>query len=267
MKKTVFFFLFISLFANAYCQKKNKSNYISFSAGMNFPVAGYGATDLQNSASGFAKPAEYISFAWSKLVSDKIGYTIMLSGQRNPIDTKAMADEFSHTPVSGGIFTTTTPGNVPNNGTTYPNWNFKKTSWLLASLQAGLYGEFPFPSSNISVITRLTAGAMYAKLPEQNGQSMTDTSFVNIYQSKGSAFGFAYSLGTGLKYKIDSKMCVLLNINYWASADLTFNDVKTVITQQKSDVLGGSIQQAQYTGSASQAFQSTSVSLGIGIQL
>ncbi len=269
MKHSLFFLLLGSLFSTAWCQKSNKPNYISFSAGIGFPVASYAATDLRSSSSGFAKPGEYISFAWSKLASEKIGYTVSLSGQRNPVNAKAMGEGFSKVLINTGTLGTSIPGvPVTGAGSYYPNFNFKKSSWLLASLQGGLYGEFPLSASkNIVAIARLTAGAMYAQLPEQTGQSITDTSNAIIYQSKNSAFGFAYTLGTGIKYGLNKKTFVLLNFNYWASSELTFKDEKVVITLQKSGVAGGSINQMQYTNDASQAFKSISASLGIGIQL
>jgi hypothetical protein len=270
MKQSLFIVLLFSFISTALCQKSDKPNYISFSAGMNFPVASYAATDLRSSSSGFAKPGEYVSFSWAKLASEKIGYTVSLSGQRNPVDTKAMAEEFSKVLINTGIFGTGTPGvPVTEAGSYYPDWNFKKNSWLLASLQGGLYGEFPLSSSknNIVVTAKLTAGAMYAKLPELTGQSITDTSNVIIYQSKNTSVGFAYTLGTGIKYRLDKKTFVLLNLNYWASGDLTFKNEKVVVTVQKSGAAGSSINQLQYTDNATQAFKSISASLGIGIQL
>lgn len=265
MKQPILFFLLLCFISNVYSQKDSTSNYISLSLGGNYPVGSYAATDLQKSSSGFAKAEQYFLLNWSKLESEKIGYTISLCGQRNPVDDKAMAEEFSHVMINTGAFGASTPGvPVTEAGSYYPNWSFKQSSWLLASLQGGLYGEFPLSSlKNVKLIARLTAGAMYAKLPEQTGQSITDTSNVIIYQSKGSAIGFAYTLGTGIKYKVNKGTVFLLNINYMASSKLTFKDVSTVVTLNK----GSSINQLKYTSDASQAFKSVSLSLGIGFKL
>lgn len=265
MRKYLFTLLLFLTFSTAFSQKDNKRGYISFSGGINFPVGGYAATDLRNMSSGFAKPAEYFSINWAKLISEKIGYTISLCGQRNPVNAKAMGEDFSEVMINTGVFGASTPGiPVPESGSYYPNWNFTKSSWLLASFQGGLYGEFPLSSSrNIALMVRFTSGAMYAKLPEQTGQSITDTSNVVIYQSKESAIGFAYTLGTGIKYKLEKKAVVLLNINYLATSKLTFNDVSTVVTVVK----GTSFNQLKYTSDASQTFKSVSASLGIGIEL
>lgn len=271
MKKPLLLILTLCMLLNTYAQQKNRQNYLSFSAGLALPVEGFAANSLTNPSAGFARLGEHISLAWSTLASSqKIGFTASISGQLNPINLNSMLGQLKIANQMGGFSSTFPPAiPPPSTGISYNNWNFKSKSWLTATIQAGGYGEIPLGTNkNLKGFAKVTIGALYAKLPALQADASDDTSIVSISQSGASSIGFAYSLGTGIKYKLNQKLSFEGALSYLGTPALTYKNVSAKITQVKNPgAINASYSQSVSTGNVKQGFNLVNISVGLGLQL
>lgn len=270
--KTLILLCTIFIFFNAYSQENSKSNYVSFTIGVATPYGSFRVKSLFDGRSGFAKTGQQVSIGWAKLLSKKLGFTITLNGQRNPVDLNAIGLQAFNVlflyPNYGSQLPAPPPtSNVPLyfNGTI----NAKKASWLSAALQAGGYGEFPLSvGSNMKVIARVTAGALYARNPKLEAMGYTDSTISSLSQNKSSAIGFTYAVGSGFKYEFDNGMSFLINLNYLAATKLNFKKMVTVISEVKyPGTPNASTSMAQITNDINFSVKILSLSVGIGLQL
>ena len=223
--KSCLLIIAVSIFAvqYSYSQKEYKENSLSFSIGPSFPVGNFANTNLSNNSAGFAKMGEYANFSFNHKLSERLSFTIMLNGQRNGLNTKAFAREFSK-----NAFFDDLPAFGPRY---YSNWMVDKKSWYMESLQIGITEEIPFSDNNkISFVARALIGAAYAQLPKLYAQSFADTSYVVIQQNGASAFGLSYTIGAGLKYKLNRKFNLIFNAAYSGTTQINFKNItQTVI--------------------------------------
>lgn len=122
----------------AYAQPNDPKGYLSFNAGPSFPVSGYGKKEVTDNNSGLARLGGSAVFSYSRLTGKKFGLSVSLSGQLNPLDTKAIEKGFSELKFnnmfyawSGSIDQPLPP--PPATGNKYPNWSFENKSWVMAS--------------------------------------------------------------------------------------------------------------------------------------
>jgi hypothetical protein len=182
-----------------------------------------------------------------------------------------MGNSLSQTKIYSGFWTGTgvgLPEDLP--GITYPNWKFDKKAWFTKTLMAGAYGQFDADKTNsISFFGSLMAGVIHASAPGLSGISVTDTVVARLIQSSSSAFGFAYMLNGGIKYKLDKKFFIQGALAYKGSADVTFKNVKTAFTTLKETpgLPGPFIFQSVSTAEGKQKFKTVNVEVGIGFIL
>lgn len=265
--------VFLLLISKGFCQQHAQDGYLSLTLGPAFAIGNYSGKTLNSSnASGFAKTGQAANITYDHLLGHYFGLTAILRGQRNPLDTRALEAKFSEAKFYQAIWfgqsPTQPPPAIPYS--TYPNWKFDKKAWLSASLLIGGYGEFEIKkASPLAIIVRLTAGAIYARSPELNGQSITDTATAHITQSRGSAFGLSYITAAGLKYKIAKGVCLLATAEYFETSTLKFKDVvvTTTTTHGTPGLPNYSVAQSRSTGTAQQKISSINITAGIGIQL
>lgn len=272
MKKPLLLLITACIILNAHSQENKKSNYLSFTVGAATPFGGIRGKSLFDGRSGFAKVGEHVSFAWSKPMSKKLGFTITLNGQRNPVDVRVIGLQAFNFLILNPGYGSQIPGPPPPyTGTVYfPNAiNSKKASWLTASLQAGGYGEFPLGAlSKLKLTARLTAGALYGRYPKLAATSYTDSSIASFSQNGSSAIGLAYTIGSGLKYEFDNGMSFLVNVNYLAATKMRFKKMVAVISEVKySGTANASTSMSQITSDINPSIKMLSVSVGIGFQL
>ncbi len=254
-----------------FSQVRDKAT-ISLKAGPAFSTGHFASTNLYDESSGFAKTGETISLFYAKPIAKKIAFLINASGQRNPINRGAFEASFSKAKIYQGFYFGSDPNNPPPQTSyeIYPNWTFEKSSWLYAALQLGAEGRFPLnEQKNIQLIINVTVGSLYATSPGLKGNSITDTSSATLTQSKGSAFGLIYSIACGLNYHLNKRYFITSALNYTGTNEVTFKNVKTVLTTTKGNfgTPGYSVQQSTTTANGKQAITSINLLIGFGISL
>ncbi len=252
--------------------QEHKKSEIAFSAGPAFAIGKFADTDLMTSSSGFAKTGQAISVSYVHPLSEKWKFLVSLSGQRNPLNTKAFETIFSTATVNPGFSFGSGPNNPPPQTTyvVYPNWKFENKSWMLGSLQVGVLKEFVTADQHKWTPTLKAAfGAVYASLPGFKGSSVTDTATAAIAQSKLSGFGLTYTVGAGINYALTKKIALFTIVDYNNTSDIKFDDVKSTLTTTKGTVgsPGYAVQYTELTTAGKQAISSINLMFGISLVL
>lgn len=270
MKKIILvtcFFLLKGSFI--YSQINNKTNF-SIVIGPSLPVGSFAKTDLFDESAGFAKIGESVSLAFDKPFAKKISFLLNLSGQRNPINQTAFESTLSTAKIYQGFYFGSDPNNPPpqTNYTIYPDWQFEKSAWLYAALQAGGKVHFTLNrQKNIEFFVNATAGALYASSPSLKGYSITDTATAYLTQSKKQGFGFIFSVGSGLHYKLNDRYFLCSTLNYTGTNKVRFKNVTSTLTTTKGTygTFDYSVQQSTTTANGQQNMGAINLLIGVGI--
>ena len=270
MQKLLTLIFFLLTIFNCYPQSKNKG-YIALSIGPALPVGNFGSKDLNSNWSGFANIGEFANFSFSHLIVKHVGFSVIWHGQRNPLNTKSLAGEFSKHPIYQLQFVasdgTTPPPPSPPSYKYYKNWKFDKGSWLCGSLLIGGYSSFPVKKlTNLSFISKALIGVVFAKSPKLNGTSTSDTSSARAEQTSSSGSGFSYLISGGIKYDL-KKICFLVNLDYLATNKIRFHDIKSTLTTVEDPNGLPSYQQSSVTTDGRQNIGTINLSIGIGLRL
>lgn len=270
MKNKLFLAAFLLLvFCDGYSQPNKNKGYLYLSAGPSFPVGSFAKKDVASKTSGLAKTGEAIAVSYCRPISKHFGFAAAVHGQRNGLNKTALENFYSQAKIYNGFYFASSPYTPPPASfpyTIYPNWKFKKGSWLLGSLLAGGYTEFPITASPVSVTGKAMVGGVYASLPRVEGGSITDTATAQTTQSNSKGFGFAYSLSGGIKYGLTSKLSLLANAEYIGANKIVFKKVKSTLNTTKSFPLPA-VTLSSVTQTGNQKIEAMNVSLGIGIRL
>lgn len=258
-------------FCWGHTQQVKNNNFLDFTFGASFPVGKYAKRDITNDASGFAKTGELLTFSYLHLINKNFGLSAAIRGQRNPLNTKAFETSLSQ----ANFYETPFPGSTPNpNPTQYPsqkygNWNLDNNSWLLGSLLIGGHGQVsPQPSNKCLLTMRAMFGLAYAKAPEINGKSNSDTAMAQIKQSSSAAFGVAYSISGGLKFGLSNKIYLLAQAEYFGTSKISFKEIETTFTSvhySNGAPTSASTHTATLTGR--QKIASVNISFGVAVSL
>jgi hypothetical protein len=244
-------FLLIIISIPGYSQSK-KTGYLYFTTGPSLPIGKYAQKDATKSSSGFAKAGESVNIAYDHISNSKFGWSSALHGQRNPLNTKALANAMSQFGFYEGFFISSSPNAVPPQGQAnkYGNWKFDDNSWWLASL---LFG------GNVEI---------YASAPEIKGKSTADTAIAQIKQTGATGFGFAYKISSGIKFKLNDRLYFLTQVEYFGTSNITFKDVQlTFASAHYSNGFPTSASSQTVTANAKQTITSVNLNIGIGINL
>jgi hypothetical protein len=263
----------------SYAQTIPDKNTLSFSIGASLPVGNFSSTDPSNNLSGYAVPGLSANFSFNHKLNKQLGFTGMLYGQRNGINTGTLSDQLDKSYFFPIAFSTGSPYFPSGDQGVYFNWNIEKKYWYLESVMLGLREELLFKKNNkLSLVAKALIGAAYAQSPTLNGKSITDTSYSVFYQSGASAFGFSYILSTGMNYKLSDKLYLKLDAYYFGTSRLNFKK----ITQNIATTYGGlavpgvytlsnsympSIWESSTTEPNKQTFGTLNISVGIGLIL
>lgn len=227
---TILFLVFI----DGYAQSGHRKSYLEITAGPSFPVGAYAEKDITNSASGFARTGQVLKFTYTRLVKKHFGFAATVHGQRNALNTKALEGSFSQAQMlqpTVVISPSLNPAPAIVTYGNYPDWKFEKESWWLGSLLLGGYGQFALEQAGKLMLTAKTMmGAVYAYAPEIKGISASEKAMARITQSSGSAFGFAYSVAGGAKYKLTDKLSLNTQVEYFGTNKIRFQDIKGTFT-------------------------------------
>ena len=270
--KQIILSLAIVLFCFPCSYSQNNQGNIAISVGPSFPIGDFASKDIKDNASGLAKTGAAVTISYSRLSGKQLGISVDLHGQQNPLNISSMEKSFSETGISQGFWTVSDPNQPipPGPYSVYPNWKFKKRSWLMGSLLLGGYGQFPLTQKgSISFIPKAMIGVIHVSAPRISGSSITDTATAYIEQSGSKAFGFTYSLSGGLKYDCGKKIFFLMNLGYTGTNNIRFKDITASITTTKG-VFGSpdySVQQAVVTGEGRQTISALNLLVGLGLRL
>jgi hypothetical protein len=270
MKKMLLSLIGLCGLVVAYSQVDYNKNSLSFSLGSSIPIGNFGSTSTSNKYAGYAKIGEAVNLTIAHKLSRKIALVGTLYGQRNALNTALLAKQYEKVAIPFYY-----NGNGPNY---YPNWSFNKKSWYIGSLLLGLNTELlNTQRGKLSVTAKVLAGLAYVQLPELNGNSKTDTSFLVIKQSSATSFAMAYQVGIGINYKCSNKWMLLANVEYFGTNTITFKNITEFIAATS----GGLIVPGYYsvsnsrmppqvlsqTGYIRQPIGTLNICVGIGLRL
>jgi hypothetical protein len=254
----------------SHSQSISDKNTLSIWVGPSFPLGNFSSTDPSNYSSGYANPGGSAILSFEHKVKKELGLVVMIYGERNGLNTSALAAQFENT----GFFA----GYVPGPPRYYPNWTIDKNSWYLESVLAGVSEEIPLEKNNdISFIAKGLIGIAYGQSPRLNAKSRSDTSYTTITQNGASAFGFSYLLMAGVKCRLNSKIQLLVTVDYFGTTPLEFENLtESIITTNggltipKLYSFSNSVDPiiaVSSTGSSKQPVGSINVHVGLGLTL
>lgn len=235
MNKIIFSMMaFLIIASQSYGQ--DDKGYIGISLGPSIPMGDLSSKDADNEAAGWANTGAVfdISFVY-RLGEGNFGITALLRGQANPTDAQGLADELANQ-VAG------------------VNWTVESDGWGIGGLMFGGFGSFPL-SEKATFDTRAMIGFLSASSPEITitGTGAGGTAWVK--QGSTTATSFAYLVGAGFKFDINSKLYLLTNLDYLGS-NPEFSNVELIASDGSRE-----------TDTWSQSMGTLNLSIGIAFKL
>ncbi len=213
-------------------QQQKNNGRIEFGIGASVPVGNFGKANLGpfgGHVTGAAKTGQALEITYQFSTRSTIDFSLTVFGNRNPINTNELESAYGAKPF-GGLSTGPSPNPPsPPSSRFYKNWHFDKASWYSTGLMAGGNINLPINSwKNFSFDAKVRIGAIFGASPELDGYAVTDTSYVIFNQSSKGAFGFCYSLSSGLAHDLNNHTRLHLNLAYLGTGSMKFFDVRTV---------------------------------------
>ena len=148
----------------------------------------------------------------------------------------------------------------------------------MESLLLGLTSMFLLnPESKFSFTIKALVGIAHVHLPELNGTSKTDTSFVIVKQNSAPAFGVSYLADIRGNYDFSKNWCILLNISYFGISKITFKSITEMLAATNGGLIVPGIYSLSNSKLPQQILSNTSdykqpigvisLSFGIGLNL
>ncbi len=273
MKKRLLLLVNVSFlfFIKSYSQARD--NQLSVSIGPSFPLGSYADKNLSDEKSGIAATGGAFYLSYIRKTQKKINFVASVRGQINPLDRRSIEKSFSEFKISFGSFIAWSgsgpPPAVPQNGTSYSNWEFEESSWDIAALLVGGYKEFNTGSSRIIITSKLQAGPAYVSSPKLSGSSITDTTIISVSQTSASSFGFGYLASAGIKIRSAENVCVLASLEYFGTNNITFKNIaaKMIGVKNMSNPATMVTFQNTVTSNSKQKINSINFCIGIGVRL
>jgi len=180
---------------------------MSVAFGAASPVGKFGDNKISDSTNAFAKTGPALNFEGSYKFSRYISFSILISGQQNIVDTKAMVDKLDR--AYPGYFFTVRSG----------DWNIGRiTGGISLSVPFGDYQKF-------NITARVLAGALKTTLPKT---VISEAYYVDTLGGIGLAqatknkvplnWAFTWLAGIGLRYNLNKSFFLQGNIDYSASS-------------------------------------------------
>jgi hypothetical protein len=258
------------LFTRDYSQSK-KADGLNITIGPSLPIGKYAEKDAIKTSYGFAKAGEAVNISYVHLSNNKFGWSIALHGQKNPLNTKAYANAMSQLNYYEGVFASSSPNPNPPQGqpNKYGNWKFDKNSWSSGSILLGAYGQsVPAESNKFCLTAKVMMGAIYVSTPELNGKSTSDTVIAQLKRTGAKAFGLAYIVNGGVKFKLNDRIYFLTEVEYFGTSDIIFKNMQATFTSTHySNGNPTSANSQMATGNVKQTIASINLNIGIAIRL
>ena len=217
MKKILCFVAIAILSAtNSFSQTTFKKNTFSISAGPSFAIGNFSSTDPSNPLSGFANTGQNVNLFYTYQLNNHVGIIGMIYGERNGLNTKAMAVEYGKA--------LDIPTNAP--GERYQDWDVGKSNWLTGALMIGVSGIFkPAQSAKISIIAKALTGLAYLQSPKIHADSKPENGYAEINREKGNGLGQSYFVSGGLKYATGVQTAITFTGDFFKTNQVSFKEV------------------------------------------
>jgi hypothetical protein len=179
----------------------------SINLGVAVPVGKFGSKNISDSLSAFAKAGPALNLEVSYQFSRYIGFSMLLNGQQNEVDTKKIADKLNEA---------------------YPTNYFAIGSgdWNIGKIMGGINLSLPIDNhKKLSFTARIMAGALKTTVPKSiiyedyydpgTGFNTQSLATVNKHPLE---WTFACLAGFGFKYDVYKNFFVQSNFDYSASS-------------------------------------------------
>lgn len=247
MKKVILLLTIpLVLVSKGFSQDDNRKGFTSFNLGSSMPVGNFSSKDFDNSQAGFATNGLVIDFTFGYRISKTLGITAIYRSQVNGHDMVAYAEGWEdyldrHYPsVTSSVFV-------------------ESTSFALSGIMVGINGSFSI-GNNISFEPRIAIGPSVASLPAMTTEMYeSGTKLVTTIRPQASTFTFSYIIGAGAKLDVSKKICLLANIDFYAS-NAYWEDVEEISIGH----ITGKTEKNYYH--YSQKFTTINISAGLGFR-
>jgi hypothetical protein len=263
--------LFILALQYCYGQAGTQQPVISLSVGAALPVGDFGKKDLNDVASGFAKLGPSLRLAARFPSNKRFGITGTLFTQLNPLDIKAMAEEFNsatfYRPAMFSWDGASPLPSIPVTTTQFRNWHFEKDRWFMAGLMAGVYGNYTLKNNKTFLTASLLTGATYVGSPKLQGSSIESTQSATIHQESSHGIGFTSSASFGIIHELNNKLSFTTSIDYLNIPSVRFKDVTATFNTVSGSGPGMTATQHSVTGDLKQKISTIGINAGIVFHL
>jgi hypothetical protein len=204
-KWIAFFCIFYLSFTNIHAQANKWS--LGIGLGVASPIGKFGDTDIFDSASAFATTGPALNLQVDYKLNRYIGFSILLTGQQNTVDTKTMATKFQKS-VYGAFF------------------NISSGDWNIGKIMGGVSFSVQIDEKQkLNFSARIMAGVLKTTLPKITiTEAYYSDSLGNVAISTFSKekhplnWTFAYLAGLGLRYNLSKNFFLLATVDYSASS-------------------------------------------------
>ncbi|MBM3418446.1 MAG: hypothetical protein FJY17_05930 [Bacteroidetes bacterium] len=205
MKKVVLFLTFhLLLTSKGISQDDDRKGFTSINLGVSIPTGNYGSTDFNNSEAGYATTGLVIDYTFGHKISKNLGVSAILRSQANGVDVGVYAQGLANYLGASN----------PSESTSV---RVKSSVYSLGGLLAGIYGTFPI-ANKLSFEPRAMVGFSAATLPSMTTEAFeSGTKLTTFIQEQASTVAFSYIIGTGVKLNVSKRICVLLNLDFYAA--------------------------------------------------
>jgi hypothetical protein len=209
--------------------------YIAVTLGPSFPVGNFADTDVDNDAAGLAQGGAIFDVTFTYKLAKKLGVVAILRGQANNVDNAVIENE---------LFTQT--------GRT---WTADTEGWTTGALLVGGYASLPI-SRKIAFEPKAMIGFAGVTSPELNITLDGSGGAGWVKQDSEMAESFSYLVGAGFKFDVGRKICLLVNVDYFATKP-KFKDIQITSSE------GGAPERISFT----QNMAAINLGFGIGYRL
>lgn len=203
MKKLIILFLFISQIS--FGQSVNRQ-LVGLSAGPSFTLDDFARKELNDSTSGFAKTGIALTFNYAYRITHNFGLQLIINYSGNSLDKVSYKDQLEEAHPGYGVSVESNQNWSSGGIFLGPYLRFPLTdrlSWDFRA-SAGYFGSY---SPNVTIFT--------TKKDDLNEKG-------EYYLASSRAYSFAYLVGTGLKYQMESYYVLLFGD--YVNSSIEFKD-------------------------------------------
>lgn len=214
MKKTILFFLLISMLGSCFAQESDHKFSAQIEIGPSIPLGRFAHKSFSGSphdTSGNAMAGISADILLKYQLKKSFGISLLIGGTINKQDEEYLENE------------------TKKNGSDQLIVNVEADSWKVIKVMPGVYYTLPFsPNSKLSFTPMISMGICKTSVPGYSGSFYYPdiTGSMNTFAiSKGDLpVTFCYRASLALNYKINKSIFVLLDANYFgASPVLKYN--------------------------------------------